>query len=320
MKKALLAVLVVLMAAPVWAKVIYEDEFVDLGNFVFPFHDATGTSQATFEDVAGVPHGHGPECVHLSSSDGNQENCKMAIYMEEDISVRNGVITALWNDADVWVGGSDNDGSLYWRQQDPSTLPLSRGDQFIDNNLRGGYWMEQDMDGGFQFKMLLNGQAAANALGLDEPGGYEYTGSDRPDHGTGGWSLRDSELGLADPTFKTNGAWNTSGWIYHRFWMKDDRMKGTFWSSDIGDENIDMSIIQDMGDAAGIQYWVDAEGGWALDLVDILFEVFPEGYLALGAWSGESYWAWLQIDDDPDNPDYASSVESSSWGSIKYQY
>jgi hypothetical protein len=278
-------------------------------------------------DVTGVPHGHGPECLYLNDTAGDGGGCKMAIYMEQDISVRNGVITALWQDVDIWrLGntgeGQDNDGSLYWRQQDTNTLPLSVGDQFKDNTLRGGYWMEQDSDGGFQLKMLMNGVDAA-AMGMyegeDVSGGKEFTGHEGlPDKG--GWHLRDDEYGYEDGRYKTYGPWNNTGWIYHRFWMKDDRMKATFWGSDYGDENVDMSTLQDMGELAGVENWYDPEGGWALDLVDILFEVYPEGYIALGAWSGESYWAWFQIDDDPDNPDYASSVESSSWGSIKYQY
>jgi hypothetical protein len=229
----------------------------------------------------------------------------------------------MWMDVDAFVGGADNDGSLYWHQQDTGTLPLSTGDQFVDNKLRGGYWMEQDIDGGFQLKMLLNGDDAA-ASGLypegGTEGGKEFTGYDGEPL-KGGWALRDDEFGYTDPIYKTTGAWNTSGWIYHRFWMQDDRLKATFWSSDVGDEKIDMSQIADgMGDLGGTQNWVDAEGGWALDVTDILFTVYPEGYIAMGAWSGESYWAFIEVDDDPDNPDYASAVEASSWGSIKYQY
>ena len=329
MRKVLLVMLVVLMAAPAWGKVVYMDEFETLGNFIFPPHVRDeGSAEAVWADVTGVPHGHGPECLYLSSTSGDPGTVNMAIFMEKDISVANGVITALWMDKDVWDqgntgAGADNDGSLYWHQQDVDTLPLSASDAYEGNTLRGGYWMEQDTDGGFQLKMLMNA-VDAEASGLWPEGvgvgGAEYTGVDGEPL-KGGWCLRDDEFGYTDPAvFKTHGLWNTTGWIYHRFWMKDDRVKATFWGSDYGDEKVDMSTLQDMGSDAGVEHWVDAEGGWALDCTDILFTVYPEGYIAMGAWSGESYWAFIEVDDDPDNPDYASSVESSSWGAIKYQY
>ena len=335
MRKALLLVIVVLMAAPAWAKVSYFDEFKTLDMLVFPFLDGSGgNSEAIFFDVAGVPHGHGPEVLYLKSTDpANPGACKMAIFLEKEVSVSNGVITCMWQDVDIWAQGNtgtgaDNDGSLFWREQDTETLPLSSGESFAGNTLRGGYWMEQDTDGGFQLKVLMN-EVEAEASGLwpdeDVTGGKEYTGWDgdakahlRDDR----WCLRDEEFGYELPgIFFTSGPWNTTGWIYHRFWMKDDRVKATFWGSEFGSDKVDMSTLADeMGDMAGTQHWVDAENGWALDCTDVLFGVFPEGYIAMGAWSGESYWAFIEVDDDPDNPDYVDSVETSSWGAIKYQY
>ena len=62
MKKVLLVMLVILMAAPAWSKVIYMDEFETLGHFIFPPHVRDeGSAEAVWADVTGVPNGHGPE-------------------------------------------------------------------------------------------------------------------------------------------------------------------------------------------------------------------------------------------------------------------
>jgi len=179
------------------------------------------------------------------------------------------------------------------------------------NEVRGDYWIEQDHDGGFQLKMLLNEKAAAE-VGLwpdeDVTGGKELV-----------WDYAFPYSLRGDP-FKIDApepyAWNQPPyWIYHRIWMQGDLVKATSWSANIGDENIDMTTIASLTPGADVDvdgyHWVDPANGWAIVVQDPILGYFPSGYFAIGAWSGTSDWAWMKVETLP------TAVENSTWGAVK---
>ncbi len=309
----------VFIALPVMGEVIFETEFTDLSKMIIPFHDAAGNADISFATVDDVPWGHGPEVLRIATTDGSAGGTKCSIYFEESISASDAVVTILWKDTGAAVGNDDNDGSFFWRCQETTTLALSTGDQFAGNEVRGDYWIEHDQDGGdtwsggFQLKTLLNEKAAAEVglwPGEDVTGGKEWTWNYAYPY-----SLRGSPFGIMSE-------WNQPPyWIYHRIWMQGDVIRCTYWSANIGDENIDMTTIADLtpgaydtgidGDGREYPGWVNPAEGWAIEINDPLFGYFTSGYFALGAWSGTSDWAWMKVETLP------TAVQGTTWGAVK---
>lgn len=313
------------IALPAAGEIIFETEFTDLSKMIIPFHDPTdGNSDVSFATADDVPGGHGPEILRIQNVSGNPQDAggvKVAIFFEESVSASDAVVTYLWKDtgSEALANGGDNDGSFFWRCQETTTLPISKGDQFAGNKVRGNFWIEHDYDGGddwsggFQLKMLLNEDDSERSglwPGEDVTGGKEWTWDYAYPY-----SLRGSPFGIMSE-------WNPPPyWVYHRIWMQQDVVKCTYWSALIGDETIDMTTIADNtpgaydtgidGDGREYPGWVNPAEGWAIEAQDPLFLYYDSGFFAIGSWSGTSDWAWLAVETIP------TAVQGTTWGAVK---
>lgn len=183
-----------ILALPIQAKTLIEDEFVNLDNLTKPIDEAgNGNVEVEVENDSSAP-AHGPEVLSL--------NGDCAVYFK-NFEFTDGVIEALWKDVETWEdpGAADADGVLIARAQDivsNKSTPIPEGG--------GTYWVEHDTDGGFQFKKSI-------PLDVLPPEGDEET-----------------FVKLNDGHF-TTGDWNKTGWIWVKWQLDGPHLLAKYWST-----------------------------------------------------------------------------------------